>query len=60
MRTPPASSAANDPSACASAEAGSKDAALVLQLTPGSYTVQISGVANSAGTVLVEIYDADL
>jgi hypothetical protein len=40
--------------------AGSKDAALVLQLPPGSYTVQISGANNSAGTVLVEIYDADL
>jgi hypothetical protein len=40
--------------------AGSKDAALVLQLTPGSYTVQISGAGTSAGTVLVEIYDADL
>ena len=39
--------------------ANSKDAALVLQLNPGSYTVQVSGVASGAGTVLVEIYDAD-
>jgi hypothetical protein len=40
--------------------ANSKDAATVLQLSPGSYTVQISGAGSSTGTVLVEIYDADL
>ncbi|MBL9201973.1 MAG: hypothetical protein JNL39_15790 [Opitutaceae bacterium] len=40
--------------------AGSKDAAIVLQLAPGAYTVQVAGVGASAGTVLVEIYDADL
>ena len=40
--------------------AGSKDAAIVLQLAPGAYTVQVAGVGSSAGTVLVEIYDADL
>lgn len=39
--------------------ANGKDAATVLQLPPGSYTVQVSGVGTSAGTVLVEIYDAD-
>jgi len=39
---------------------GSKDAAMVLQFTPGSYTVQVSGVGASAGIVLIEIYDADL
>ena len=39
--------------------ANSKDAALVVQLSPGSYTVQVSGVASGVGTVLVEIYDAD-
>ena len=39
---------------------GSRDAAVVLQLSPGSYTVQVSGAGTSAGTVLVEIYDADL
>jgi hypothetical protein len=38
----------------------STDAAVVLQLSPGSYTVQVSGTtAAAAGTVLVEIYDAD-
>ena len=29
-------------------------------LAPGSYTVQVSGAGTSTGTVLVEIYDADL
>ena len=37
----------------------SRDAALVLQLAPGSYTVQVTGSAGSTGTVLLEIYDAD-
>ena len=40
--------------------ANSKDAALVLQLNPGAYTVQIRGVNGATGTALVEIYDADL
>jgi hypothetical protein len=39
---------------------GSRDAAIVLQLSPGAYTVQVTGVGTSTGTVLVEIYDADL
>jgi N-acetyl-anhydromuramyl-L-alanine amidase AmpD len=37
--------------------AGSKDAALVAILPPGSYTVQVSGVANTTGVALVEIYN---
>ncbi len=37
--------------------AGSRDAALVTVLTPGSYTVQVSGVANGTGEALVEIYE---
>ncbi len=36
---------------------GSKDAALVTSLTPGSYTVQVSGVGGSTGEALVEIYE---
>lgn len=40
--------------------ANSKDAALVLQLNPGAYTVQVRGAAGTSGTALVEIYDADL
>lgn len=37
--------------------AGSRDAALVTALTPGSYTAQVSGVANGTGEALVEIYE---
>lgn len=36
--------------------AGSKDAALVATLPPGSYTVQASGVGGTTGVALVEIY----
>ncbi len=38
---------------------GSLDAALVLSLDPGAYTVVVSGVANTTGVALVEIYDLD-
>ncbi len=38
----------------------SQDAALVITLEPGAYTVIVSGVSNTAtGTALVEIYDLD-
>ena len=37
--------------------AGSRDAALVTALAPGSYTVQVSGVNNGTGEALVEIYE---
>ena len=37
--------------------ATSKDAAVVAGLTPGNYTVQVSGVGGVTGTVLVEIYE---
>ncbi len=36
---------------------GSRDAALLLVLEPGSYTVQVTGVGNTTGVALVEIYD---
>ena len=39
--------------------AGSNDAAVLLQLPPGGYTVVVSGVGNTMGTALVEIYDLD-
>jgi sugar lactone lactonase YvrE len=39
--------------------AGSKDAALLVRLPPGGYTVQVSGAGNTTGTALVEIYDLD-
>lgn len=37
--------------------AGSKDAALVVDLAPGNYTIQVSGANNTSGTALVEVYD---
>jgi PKD repeat protein len=38
--------------------AGSKDAALLVTLQPGAYTVVVSGVGGTAGVALVEVYDA--
>ena len=38
---------------------GSGDAAVVVRLPPGGYTVIVSGVASTTGTALVEIYDLD-
>lgn len=38
-------------------DAGSKDAVLVATLAPGSYTAVVTGVNNSAGLALVEVYD---
>jgi hypothetical protein len=35
---------------------GSRDAVLLVTLNPGTYTVQVSGVANSTGIALVELY----
>ena len=40
--------------------AGSKDAALVSSLEPGAYTIQVSGVGNTTGTAIVEVYDLDV
>jgi hypothetical protein len=37
--------------------ANSKDAALVTTLSPGLYTVQVSGVGGATGIALVEIYE---
>jgi len=36
---------------------GSLDAALTVTLQPGTYTVQISGVGNTSGVALLEVYD---
>ena len=40
---------------------GSRDAALLIMLPPGAYTVQLSGVGttNNTGIGLVEVYDVD-
>ncbi len=35
----------------------SRDAAILVTLEPGSYTVQVSGANNSAGMALVEVYE---
>ena len=37
--------------------AGSLDAALVVTLNPGGYTVQVSGVAGATGSALIELYE---
>ncbi|MGH7956961.1 MAG: hypothetical protein ACREH8_08105 [Opitutaceae bacterium] len=37
--------------------ANAKDAALLATLAPGNYSVQVSGVANTSGTALVEVYE---
>ena len=38
---------------------GSNDAAVVIRLPPGGYTVVVSGTGGTTGTALVEIYDLD-
>ena len=38
---------------------GSKDAALLIALPPGNYTVVLRGVGNTSGVALIEIYDID-
>lgn len=38
---------------------GSKDAAMIIMLAPGAYTVQLSGVNNTTGVGIVEVYDVD-
>jgi hypothetical protein len=37
---------------------GSKDAALLITLQPGTYTVEVSSLSNTIGVALVEVYDA--
>ena len=37
--------------------ATSKDAALLVTLAPGNYSVQVSGVNNTTGEALIEIYE---
>jgi peroxiredoxin len=36
---------------------GSRDAALVVTLPPGSYTAQVSGTGNATGVAIVEVYE---
>jgi hypothetical protein len=35
----------------------SKDSALLVTLSPGLYSVQASGVSNTTGVALVEVYE---
>jgi hypothetical protein len=35
----------------------SLDAALVVSLPPGGYTAQVSGVGNTTGVALIEVYE---
>lgn len=37
--------------------AGSRDAALLVTLPPGTYTAQVSGVNNTTGEALIEVYE---
>jgi hypothetical protein len=37
--------------------AGSRDAALLVNLQPGSYTVQVGGVGSASGIALIEVYE---
>jgi hypothetical protein len=37
--------------------AGSRDAAVLTELSAGNYTIQVSGVASTTGLALVEVYD---
>lgn len=37
--------------------ANSRDSAVLVELAPGAYTVQVSGVGNTTGVTLVEVYD---
>jgi hypothetical protein len=39
--------------------AGSRDAALVLNLEPGAYTVQVKGKGTATGVAIVEVYEVD-
>lgn len=39
--------------------AGSCDAGLIVGLNPGSYTARLSGVGNTTGVGLIELYEAD-
>lgn len=36
---------------------GSKDAVILLSLAPGAYTAQVSGVNNTTGVAIVEVYE---
>ena len=39
--------------------ANSRDSAMIVMLEPGAYTVQLTGVGNTTGVGIVEVYDVD-
>lgn len=43
--------------AFALADTATKDAVLLVTLAPGAYSARVSGVSNSAGTAIVEVYE---
>jgi len=56
---PAASTAAAAAAGAFALPAGSKDAAIVIQLLPGVYTVQASGVGGATGAALLEVYELE-
>ena len=40
-------------------QAGSRDAAMVINLEPGAYTVQVRGKGTTTGVAIVEVYEVD-
>jgi hypothetical protein len=55
--TDPAIAAAAARSGTFALTAGSRDAALLVTLPPGTYTAQVSGVGGSTGVALIEVYE---
>ena len=54
---PQLTTAGNGVGAFAFSSPTSKDAMLLVTLAPGAYTAQVTGVAGSAGSALVEVYE---
>jgi hypothetical protein len=52
----PEVSAASQASGAFAYHAGSRDAAMVVRLDPGAYTVQLSSASGTSGESLVEVY----
>jgi hypothetical protein len=38
-------------------DVGSKDAALLVTLSPGAYTIMINGPAGATGAAMIEVYE---
>jgi hypothetical protein len=55
--TPAEVTAADTATGAFALQTGSKDAAVVLTLTPGAYTAVVTGADGATGTALVEVYE---